>query len=186
MAGRSRGRGAGDAGTRPRPVDLDPEGVARQTLLDQLAVRARSRSELQQKLARKGVPAEVSEPLLDRFTEVGLIDDGAFAQAWVEQRSRTKGLGRRALMQELRRKGVEQVHIEAALSEIGADEERDAARELAEKRLRSLSRLEPAVQRRRLEGFLARKGYSGGLVSEVVREVIEAAHDESLEVWHST
>ena len=166
------GRRERQAPDRPRPVDTDPEGVARQTMLDQLAVRARSRHELAEKLRSKDVPDEVAAPLLDRFTEVGLIDDAAFAQAWVEQRSRTKGLGRRMLSQELRLKGVDQVHIEAALEEIGRDEERDAARALAQKRLRTLSRLEPAVQRRRLEGFLARKGYSGGLVSEVVREVM--------------
>ncbi|QWC85338.1 recombination regulator RecX [Nocardioidaceae bacterium] len=136
-------------------------------------MRARSRHELAEKLRGKDVPHEVAEPLLDRFTEVGLIDDAAFAQSWVEQRSRTKGLGRRALVQELRLKGVDQVHIEAALAEIGADEEREAARALAEKRLRTLSRLDPPVQRRRLEGFLARKGYPGSLVSEVVREALE-------------
>lgn len=143
-------------------------------MLDQLAVRARSRHELAEKLRSKDVPDEVAAPLLDRFAEVGLIDDAAFAQSWVEQRSRTKGLGRRALSQELRLKGVDQVHIESALSEIGRDEERDAALELAHKRLRSLARFEPAVQRRRLEGFLARKGYPGGVVSEVVREVLAA------------
>ena len=173
------GRSGRRAADRPRPVDTDPEGVARQTLLDQLAVRARSRHELAEKLRGKDVPEEVARPLLDRFTEVGLIDDAAFAQAWVEQRSRTKGLGRRMLSQELRHKGVDQVHIEAALEEIGRDEERDTAHALAVKRLRTLSRLEPAVKRRRLEGFLARKGYPGGLVADVVREVLaEEVTDE--------
>ncbi len=120
---------------------------------------------------------DVAERVLDRFTEVGLVDDAAFALAWVESRSRSKGLGRRALAHELRGKGVAAAHVEAALEMVDDDSEEDAARELVRRRMRSLTRLEPAVRRRRLEAMLARKGYGGALVSQVVREELDL-HDE--------
>ena len=67
----------------PDPVadgpDADSESVARTILLDALTGQARSRQELRQKLAKKDVPDDLAERLLDRFTEVGLVDDEAFA-----------------------------------------------------------------------------------------------------------
>ena len=89
--------------------DADQEAVARKILLDQLTGQARSRSELAGKLAAKGVPDELAARLLDRFEEVGLVDDQAFARAWVQSRQPGKGLARRALAQELRRKGVDRI-----------------------------------------------------------------------------
>ena len=89
------GPGVGDHGpaaVRPPPddpeadgPDADPESVARTILLDQLTGRARSRKELADKLAAKDVPDEVATRLLDRFEEVGLVDDAAFARSWVSQ-----------------------------------------------------------------------------------------------------
>src|SRR5215218_575256 len=76
--------------------DADPESVARKILLDQLTGRARTRSELATKLSSRGVPDDISARLLDRFEEVGLVDDGAFAREWVEQRQSGRGLARRA------------------------------------------------------------------------------------------
>src|SRR5689334_25278851 len=87
--------------------DADPESVARKILLDQLTGRARSRSDLAAKLAQRNVPEEIATRLLDRFEEVGLVDDAAFARGWVEQRQSGRGLARRALAQELRRKGID-------------------------------------------------------------------------------
>ncbi|MGZ4438230.1 MAG: regulatory protein RecX, partial [Nocardioidaceae bacterium] len=75
--------------------EADAEAVARKILLDQLTGQARSRAELTTKLARKGVPPEIGERLLDRFEEVGLVDDAAFARSWVESRQSGKGLARR-------------------------------------------------------------------------------------------
>ena len=74
--------------------DADPEAVARKILLDQLTGQARSRKELADKLASKNVPDEVATALLDRFEEVGLVDDEAFARSWVADRQRSKGLAR--------------------------------------------------------------------------------------------
>ena len=153
----------------------DPESVARKILLDQLTGQARSRRELADKLKAKLVPDDVATRLLDRFEEVGLVDDEAFARAWIASRQPGKGLARRALAQELRRKGIDDGVAKEALGEIDPDDEMTAARALVRKKLRSLNRVDDTTATRRLVGMLARKGYSSGLAFSVVREEIAAS-----------
>ena len=155
--------------------DADQEAVARKILLDQLTGQARSRSQLTDRLAAKGVPDEIAERLLDRFEEVGLVDDWAFARSWVESRQSGKGLARRALAQELRRKGIADEVAREALDEVDADDEVEAARVLVRRRLRSVARVDHAAAVRRLSGMLARKGYPSGTAFRVVREELAAA-----------
>ncbi len=150
--------------------DADPESVARTILLDQLAGRARSRHELADKLARKNVPTEIATRLLDRFEEVGLVDDAAFARSWVAGRHTSRGLAPRAIAQELRRKGVDDDVAREALDELDGDEQLETARRLVRKKLRSLERFDDTTRTRRLVGLLARKGYPAGLAWQVVRE----------------
>lgn len=152
--------------------------MARTILLDALAGQARSRRELRDRLAKKGVPDELAERLLDRFTEVGLVDDEAFARSWVESRQRSRGLARRALAQELRRKGVDDETARTALDDLDPDREQQAARALVRKRLRSLRGLDQATATRRLAGLLARKGYPPALAYAVVRDELGAVEDE--------
>lgn len=152
--------------------DADAEAVARKILLDQLTGRARSRQELATKLAQRDVPAEIATGLLDRFEEVGLIDDAAFAQAWVSGRHTGKGLAPRAIALELRRKGVADEVAREALDQVGSEEQEETARVLVRKKLRSLQRFDEATQTRRLVGMLARKGYAPGMSFAVVREVL--------------
>ena len=153
-------------------MEADPEGVARTILLNALTGQARSRKELSDKLAAREVPEDVATRLLDRFTELGLIDDEAFAQAWVESRQRTRGLAPRALAQELRRKGIADEEAKAALEQIDDDDQRLAARALVDKKLRTLRNVDRTTATRRLAGLLARKGYSSGLAYSVVREAL--------------
>ena len=162
--------------------DADPEGVARKILLDQLTGQARTRSELATKLAKKGVPEEVAQPLLNRFEEVGLIDDAAFARAWVESRQQGKGLARRALAQELRRKGVDDMLARDALDAIDPGDEVESARLLVRRRMRSMQRVERTAAVRRLTGMLARRGYPSGVAVRVVREELEAAGRSAADV----
>jgi regulatory protein len=157
--------------------DADHEAVARKILLDQLTGQARSRAELATKLAKKQVPGEVAERLLDRFEEVGLIDDAAFARDWVQSRQQGRGLARRALAAELRRKGVDQEVIADAVDVVDADDEVEAARLLVRRKLRSLQRFDQVTQLRRLTGMLARKGYSSAVAYRVVREELAGADD---------
>ncbi len=155
--------------------------MARKILLDALTGRACTRKELADKLAKKDVPEDLARQLLDRFTEVGLIDDAAFAQAWIASRQPGKGLARRALAQELRRKGVDDEVAKEALSEIDPADEEAAARQLVRKKLRSVRNLDRTVATRRLAGMLARKGYGSGLAFAVVRSELDSAGVEAAE-----
>ncbi|RJS47489.1 regulatory protein RecX [Nocardioides cavernaquae] len=154
--------------------DADQETVARKILLDQLTGQARTRKELADKLAAKGVPDELASRLLDRFTEVGLIDDEAFARAWIASRQPGKGLARRALAQELRRKGIDDEIAREALDEIDPDDELEVARVMVRRKLRSVSGLDEVRATRRLVGMLARKGHSPGVAYRVVREELSS------------
>jgi regulatory protein len=148
--------------------------VARKILLDQLTGRARTRSDLAAKLAQRKVPDEIATRLLDRFEEVGLIDDAAFAREWVSQRQEGRGLARRALAQELRRKGIDDEVARDALGDIAEDNEVAAARMLVRRKLRSVRDLDHDKAVRRLVGMLARKGHSSGVAFRVVREELGA------------
>ncbi|RHW26093.1 regulatory protein RecX [Nocardioides immobilis] len=157
----------------------DHEAVARKILLDQLTGQARSRHELAARLARRNVPDDVAGRLLDRFEEVGLIDDEAFARSWVDSRQRTRGLARSALAQELRRKGVDDETARDVLAEVDPADEEQAARALVRKKLRSLRGVDDTAAARRLAGLLARKGYSAGLAYAVVKDELAAAGREA-------
>lgn len=181
---------ARSARTAPPPPDraaevpeADAEAVARKILLDQLTGQARSRQQLSDKLAAKNVPDEVATRLLDRFEEVGLVDDEAFARAWVASRGAGggRGLARRALSQELRRKGVADEVVREALDDVDPDEEAQAARALVRKKLRSLARVDDTTATRRLVGMLARKGYGSSMAFAVVRSELEAARGQSVD-----
>lgn len=107
---------------------------AKEACLRLLAVRARSRAELAQRLAAKGYSPEVSDRALERLTHVGLVDDAAFAEQWVHSRHTFSGKGKQALAQELRRKGVPQQDVVSALAAITADDEESRAAELVRRK----------------------------------------------------
>jgi regulatory protein len=179
--------GRATAPTEPPPdrvtdgPDADPESVARTILLTALTGQARSRKELRDRLAKKDVPDELAERLLDRFGEVGLVDDEAFARSWVESRQRSRGLARRALAQELRRKGVDDETARSALDDLDPAQEEEAARQLVRKKLRSLRGVDHTTATRRLAGLLARKGYPAGLAFAVVREELGESESDMMD-----
>jgi regulatory protein len=151
----------------------DPEQVARAICLRALTGAAKTRKQLADLLAKRGVPEEAAAAVLDRFTEVGLIDDAAFARAWVNSRQSGRGLARRALRAELQAKGVDREVAAAALEEVDPQDEWDGARRLVARRLPAMHRLDRQTAERRLIGMLARKGYGGGLAGYVVREALD-------------
>jgi SOS response regulatory protein OraA/RecX len=172
------GRRRGDAPAGDGEPEADPLAVARAICLRLLTDRARSRHELEQALRRRDVPEEAVRATVARLREVGLINDGEFAEQWVRSRHVHKGLGRHALVVELRRKGVADDVAGEALEELGADAEESRARQLVERKLRGMALDTPeqrAVAVRRLAGMLARKGYGSGIAFRVVRDAI-AAH----------
>jgi regulatory protein len=175
--GRARVGRLGPDAPDPELVEpqADPAAIAREICLRLLTDRARTRQELAQALAKKGVPAEAAAAVLDRFGEVGLIDDAAFAGQWVRSRHEYRGLGRRAIAVELRRKGVADDVAGEALAGVDAESEDRRARELVDRKLRSLDVSAPEQRTkaaRRLVGMLARKGYAAGTAYRVVREAL--------------
>jgi regulatory protein len=164
-----------EADPRTRGSEPDPLDWARQIVLRQLTAAPRSRAQLEQALRRKDCPDDVAAVVLDRMEEVGLVDDVAYAGMLVRSQQAGRGLARRALAQELRRKGVDDETAQAALDEVDPHDEEDRARELVAKKMRSMSGLEPVVQTRRLAGLLARKGYPSDLSMRVVREAVREA-----------
>lgn len=116
---------------------------------------------------------EVAEQVLGRYTEVGLIDDEAFARAWVQSRHAGRSLGRRALAAELRQRGVADDTVKEAVEELAPEQEESAARELVAKRMAATRGLDPTKRTRRILGVLARKGYPSGLTYRLVREALE-------------
>lgn len=153
----------------------DPENVARLILLRRLTEQPRSRAELAQSLARKHVPADIAQRLLDRFEELGLVNDAEFARTWVQSRQRTRGLAPGVLALELRRKGIDPDLIAEALAEIDPEAERAAAHRLVQKKLRAMAGLDDTTRIRRLTGMLARKGYAPQVAFDVVRAELDAA-----------
>ncbi len=165
--GASQGGGAG-AGTSPP----DPAEMARQICLRLLTAGPRTRAQLATALRKRRVPDGVAEAVLGRFAEVGLIDDAAFAQAWVETRHHGRGLARQALSAELRQRGVAADQVRVAVSSLGPQDEAAMARQLIARRV-AATRGRPLPARvRRLVGMLARKGYPAGLAYQVVREAL--------------
>lgn len=182
--GRYQRRSAGAAGARRRsdeeprePKSRTPEeweAYARSVCLDRLGRMAQTRSQLAGALGKRGVPEEIAERVLDRFTEVSLIDDAAYAEQFVRSRHQERGLARRALGYELRGRGVAAETIGDALGGLGDDEERATARRLVDAKLRTIPPgRDPAVVIRRLSGMLARKGYPPGVALGVVREALD-------------
>ena len=180
MAGRRGSRRPNDDSTSgadqraPKPPE-DPVQQAKDICLRLLTARPRTRVELAQALARKGVEEDVASQVLDRLDEVGLIDDAAFAEVWVRSRHNYQGLSRRALAMELRRKGVADESAEEALAVVDSSAEEERARQLVRKRMRALSNADESAKVRKLVGMLARKGYSEGLAYRVVKDELRTS-----------
>lgn len=158
----------------------DPISEAKEICLRQLAARPRTRAELHQALIRRGITEEVAERVLGRLNEVGLVDDAAFAEQWVRSRHTYQGMGRRALVSELRRRGVADSVAAEAAATVDSDAEEQRARQLVRAKLRTVSPAADETTRiRRLVSMLARKGYSSGLSYRVVRDELRAAGAET-------
>lgn len=164
------------------PAELSPEEArkkAREICFDLLAARPRAKDELRQVLRRKGFDDDLIEMMLGKLDDAGLVDDAAFAETWVRSRHNYQGLARKALVAELKRKGVDdEVAVEAA-GEVDHEAEEHRARELVRKRLRTMTNLDEQTATRRLLGMLGRKGYSQGLSYAVVREELRDLGAES-------
>jgi regulatory protein len=159
----------------------DPGDLGRQICLRLLTIAPRTRAQLADAMHRRGVPEETVDAILDRLTDAGLIDDAAFAKAWVESRHYARGLSRKSLSAELRRRGVDGDDITEAVEALDPEQEIETARQLVARRI-AASRGQPAeVRARRVAGMLARKGYPAGLAFRLIREALEQEGSDGLD-----
>jgi regulatory protein len=159
----------------PRPLD-EQRADAERISMRALSRRGVSTSELRTMLTKQDeFDPDVIEQEIERLTRVGLLDDVALATDLVDRMHSRKGLGRQAIVADLRRRGIDQTAIDAALDAAADDEDDEFVRaiELAAKRAGQMRGLDRATAERRLSGFLMRKGYNGG----VVRVAVERALD---------
>jgi len=145
--------------------EADAREQAYQRALRYLSYRPRTEAELRAYLDKHGVAASIIDQVIARLRDLGLVDDAAFARAWVENRGTFRPRGRRALRAELQQKGVPQADIERALAEV--DEERWALQAGA-KALRRYAHLEWPAFRQKMGAYLARRGFD----YETIRAVL--------------
>jgi len=178
--------------------------------LNFLAVRPRSTAEVRERLRRKNVTPDLIDAVIARLNRAQYLDDAEFARYWIGERARSRPRGARLLRGELRNKGVSPALIEEALATfeaeaaaehaarqvaaledgdeadpdlVGGDDSRELreALGLAQRKLRTYSNLDPVTFRRRMSGFLLRRGYSYDVVSRVLKH-LEATSDPESEV----
>ncbi len=152
--------------------EIDQNQIAKQVLLRRLSNAPRTRKELAQDLKKKKIEEDVAQVALDRFEELGLINDRTFSENFVSTTHERRKLGKKALKQQLRSKGVSEEIASQAISQISEDDEFKAALALALKKIRSIQQDDPQSQIRKIVGLLARKGYSPSLSFQVAKEVI--------------
>ena len=145
---------------------------AKNTAYRYLTIRPRSRAEVEHKLRDRAFPPDIVSSVIEHLLKLGYLNDDDFARQWAASRVRTRGFGRRRIEQELRSKGIAAHIIRGSLSGLFTEAtEAETARKEADKKLRTLARYEPEVRRRRLAGFLERKGFSSGTIRDIVRSV---------------
>ncbi|MDU3550272.1 MAG: regulatory protein RecX [Actinomyces sp.] len=152
--------------------------AAREVALRQLDVRARSRSELETAITSRGFSSEVADSVIERLTQLGLVDDLAFARTFSRGRFEAGGKTGSALRVDLHRKGISPEIIDTVLSEIGVDEQFERALNLAQKKMRSMPNCDDQVARRRIFSMLGRKGYSPQVCIRVLDAIVEGRDDE--------
>ncbi len=150
-------------------LNRDTDEVIYQKALNLISRRPRSEKEIRQKMAEKKYEATQVDRTIERLKSAGLIADEKFAEMWVENRSEFHPRSQRLIRYELKSKGIEDDTIENALK-VSADEA-ELARRAAVQYERRLEAADWLTYRKRLSGFLARRGFSYGTVSSIVQEL---------------
>lgn len=137
--------------------------------------RPRSKKEVRDRMREKEIEEAVRERVIDRFEELDLLDDEAFARYWIDQRARFKPRGKPLLRQELRQKGVDQQIVNDLLEDT---DDSAAVRQAAEKKARTLTRYSEDQFKKKLIGFLQRRGFSYYDSRDVVNELWQQINPE--------
>lgn len=169
---------------RERKAAVDDPAVVLEAAARFLEARSRSVHEVRRRLTQAGYRPDLVEGAIERMLELGMLDDEAFARAWVESRDRARPRGERAIREELRLKGVHQASVDLVLEERrqaaaagpggsepsdgGGSVDRQAAERLLIRHARALERVaDPRQRRQRAYALLARNGFD----PETCREV---------------
>jgi regulatory protein len=163
-----------DAGVPSETAPGDPLEAIREAALGLLSSREHSRRELLRKLRRKGHSQDHIETIVGRLEAAGLVSDERYARLFVTDRLAIHPLGRRRIVMELRRRGIEAEAASRAVDEVYREGEVDegvVAERLARRRAVRLEGVDPAAARRRLAGYLARRGFAPEIVTEAIRRV---------------
>ena len=191
------GRRESLAERRERRAAIDDPAVVLEAAARFLGVRSRSVAEVRRRLTGAGYRVDLVEGAIERMTELGMLDDEAFARAWVESRDRARPRGERAIREELRLKGVDRASIDLVLAERreavagndGGSPDIDgapvssaddvAARRLLARHRRSLERVaDPWKRRQRAYALLARNGFDPNVCNTVAATITQATTDE--------
>lgn len=138
--------------------------------LKYLSLKPRTTYEITQRLGEKGWGEETIQDVLARLQSEGYVDDAAYAQEWASQRVKLRGKGKLWVKHELRQKGISKAYIEEALGEVSEEDEFESALQLGMKKWRSTTG-EMLDRKRKTGAFLQRRGFSGSVVSRVMREL---------------
>lgn len=191
MQGRARRETFAERRLRRAEVD-DPE-VVLEAAARFLEARARSVAEVRRRLTSAGYRIELVEGAIARLVDLGMLDDAAFAKAWIESRDRARPRGERALSEELRLRGVGLDVVAAALEErragtAAAGEPDDgspsadeaAAARLIERNRRALERVaDPRARRQRAYALLARSGFDPGVCATLAARLVDGNEAET-------
>ncbi len=136
-----------------------------------LTYRPRSRSELQEKLRKKAFSEDIITIVIDICARLGYIDDTQFTLQWTLSRIRLRGFGRRRIEVELRNKGIDREIIREVLTQVFSEgKELETAKLVAEKKISAMKSVDRVTLRKRLAGFLERKGFSFEIIRTVLRD----------------
>jgi regulatory protein len=124
------------------------------------------------KLRDKGFDEAVIQSAIASLFRLGYLDDEKFARMWAESRIRLSAFGRRRIERELRAKGVDPEIVRETLSGVFADDQEiDIAERAAARKVHVMKSLDRETRRRRIAGFLERKGFPYDVIRDVVRKI---------------
>jgi regulatory protein len=155
-------------------LEVVDRAVVEQRVLRALSRKAMSESEVRSLIEENGLDGDDAEGIVERLIELRYVDDRTLAEELKRKLSETKGQSKGTVSRAMSTRGIPADIVADVVAEIDDDDERVAARELAEKRARQMSSLDAQTLERRLSGFLARRGYPGGLVREIVSDIVRA------------
>ncbi len=153
-------------------IQADEGMRAKSYALELLSSQSYSKNQMIYQLGQKGFGTEAIDITLEDLEQLGHIKDEDFAKKWVVRRQRSKPKGKKMLAHELANKSIDKTTVDRVLAGIHDSEETDIALQLARKQVKRYQSLAPEVAKRRLHGFLLRRGFGYETVQSVIERVL--------------